>query len=90
MNLYGHRLGRSALRDTVQNPGVVTLAPTATATAVLRIVDAGNFTASACREVTAAGLRVYPPGQAASKLVPFPFKTCSRSGAANLSVRALT
>jgi hypothetical protein len=90
VNLYGRRLGRSALRETVQKPGVVTLAPTATATAVLRIVDAGNFTASACREVTAAGLRVYPPGQAASKLVPFPFKTCSRSGAANLSVRALT
>jgi hypothetical protein len=90
VNLAGRQLGRSAMRETVQKPGVVTLAPGATATAVLRIVDAGNFSAASCHEVTAAGLRVYPPGQTASKLVPFPFKACSRSGVANLSVRALT
>jgi len=57
--------------------------------AVLRIVEAGNFPASACREVTAAGLRVFPPGQTASKVVPFPFQTCSRAGQSVLSVRAV-
>jgi hypothetical protein len=56
---------------------------------VLRIVNAANFTASACREATAAGLRIYPPGQAGSKLIPFPFKVCSRTGVNVLSVRAL-
>jgi hypothetical protein len=39
---------------------VVTLPREATAVAVLRIVDAANFTASACREATAAGLRISP------------------------------
>jgi hypothetical protein len=90
VNLAGGRLGRAATRETIKKPSGVALAPGAAATAVLRIVDAGNFPASACRDVTAAGLRVYPPGQAASKLVPFPFKTCSRNAAADLSVRALT
>jgi hypothetical protein len=68
---------------------VVTLPREATAVAVLRIVDAANFTASACRETAAAGLRVYPPRQARSKVIPFPFRVCSRTGVDVLSVRAL-
>jgi hypothetical protein len=39
--------------------------------------------------VNAGGLRVYPPGQTASKLVPFPFRACSRSGPGYLSVEAV-
>ena len=44
----------------------MTLAPRAerqTATATLRIVEAGNFPPSACGTMTAAGIRVYPPNQ---------------------------
>jgi hypothetical protein len=89
VDLFGRRVGRAASRESVQKPTVVTLRREATAAAVLRIADAANFTASACREATAAGLRVYPPGQARSKLIPFPFKVCSRTGANVLSVRAL-
>jgi hypothetical protein len=88
VNLAGRQLGAGASRDTSQKPRMVTLARGATATVLLRIVDAGNFPASACREVTAAGLRVYPPGQRASKVVPFPFQACSRAGQGVLSVRA--
>ena len=68
----------------------MTLAGGATARAVLRIVEAGNYPASICRQVPAAGLRVYPPNQTASKVVPFPFAACSRSGPAYLSVRVVT
>jgi hypothetical protein len=64
--------------ESIPKPNVVTLARESTATAGLRIVDACNFPASACREATAAGLRVHPPGQTRSKLVPFPFKACAR------------
>jgi Protein of unknown function (DUF4232) len=49
----------------------------ATATAVLAITDVGVFPAKACHPVMAAGLRVYPPGQSASKLIPYPFGACS-------------
>ena len=59
-------------------------------TAVLRIVEAGNFDPPACRQVTAAGLRVYPPDERASKVVPFPFHACSRSGPVYLTIRAAT
>jgi Protein of unknown function (DUF4232) len=89
VDLFGRRLGRAASRESVQKPTAVTLPHEATAAAVLRIVDAANFTASACREATAAGLRVYPPGRSRSKVIPFPFKVCSRTGVDVLSVRAL-
>jgi hypothetical protein len=90
VDLFGRRVGRPARRESVQKPTLVTLPREATAAAVLRIVDAANFTASACREATAAGLRIYPPGQARSKVIPFPFKVCARGGVDVLSVRALT
>ena len=69
----------------------MTLANGKTATAVLGIVDTGVFSRSACRPVTAAGLRVFPPNQTRSKVVPFPFSTCSPPhGPASLNVGAVT
>lgn len=87
VNLAGHQLGSAAAHDTTKAPHLVTLARGATAIAVLRIVDAGNFTNSACHEVTAAGLRVYPPNQTKSKIVPFPFAACSHAGPLYLTVQ---
>lgn len=89
VNLSGRQLGSAASRDTSHTPHAVTLANGATATAVLRIVDTGVFSASSCHQVTAAGLRVYPPNSTASKMVPFPFSACSTSGTVYLSVQAL-
>lgn len=89
VNLGGGKIGKPAIRDTPQTSGSVTLAAGASATSILRIVDAGNFPASSCHQVTAAGLRVFPPGQTASRLVPFPFQTCSATGVSVLAVRAL-
>ena len=64
------------------NPGnaklrTVKLGNGATASAVLAITDVGVFPAKTCRQVMAAGLRVYPPGQSASKAIPYPFSACS-------------
>jgi hypothetical protein len=89
VNLAGHQLGRAASRDPAVAPHVVTLGNGATAVAVLQVVDAFNFSNSACHRVTAAGLRVYPPGARAAKVVPFPFTACSRAGPVYLSVRAV-
>ncbi len=89
VSLAGSQVGASARRESGQAARTVTLANGASATAVLRIVDAGNFPAASCREVYAAGLRVYPPGRRTSKVVPFPFQTCSRGATETLSVRAL-
>jgi hypothetical protein len=79
VNLSGAQIGRPARWG---NPGnarlrTVRLAPGATATAVLAVTNVYVFPAKACHRVTAAGLRVYPPNQFASKLVPYPIGACS-------------
>ena len=88
VDLAGNQLGSAAARNPSQ-VRVVRLGPGATATAVLRIVVAGNFPSSRCRPVRAAGLRVYPPNQTASKVVPYPFAACSRKGPIDLNIAAV-
>jgi hypothetical protein len=82
VNLAGRQVGRAAAREPFRKPRLVTLASGTraggtVAIATLRMVVAGL--APGCRPVLAAGLRVYPPGQTTSKVVPFPFETCSRA-----------
>jgi Protein of unknown function (DUF4232) len=91
VNLTGHQVGPRAAFRRPPSPHLVRLANGNTATAVLGIVETGNFPRKACRPVTAAGLRVFPPNQTRSKLVPFPFSACSRPhGPASLNVGAVT
>lgn len=90
VNLTGHQVGPRATFHRPR-PHLVTVGNGKTATAVIGIEDTGHFPRSACRPVTAAGLRVFPPNQTRSKLVPFPFSTCSRPrGPASLKVGAVT
>lgn len=88
LDLRGHTLGSPGARDP-STARVVRLANGATARAALRIVVAGNFPPAVCRRRAAAALRVYPPNQTASKVVPIPFEACSRPGPIYLSVKAL-
>jgi Protein of unknown function (DUF4232) len=89
VDLAGHQLGSPARRDP-SLVKVIHLANDATASATLRVVEAGNFPSSACHMTNAAGVRVYPPNQTAAKVVPFPFAACSRTGPVYLSVQAVT
>jgi hypothetical protein len=88
VDLGGRQLGSAGSRNT-SRVRTVSLATGATATAVLRITEAGNFPNSTCHRVSAAGVRVYPSNQTASKVVPFPFDACSRTGPVYLSVEAV-
>jgi hypothetical protein len=70
----------------------VTLASGATASSELQIADTSNFGLECFlpgpppspghpgRLPTAAGLRVYPPNQTASKVVPYPLQACAHTG----------
>ncbi len=92
VDLSGHRLGSAGGRDAFSPAHTVTLSAAGahqTATATLRIVQAGNFPAATCAITTAAGIRVYPPNQTASKVVPFPFSACSHTGPVILTVRVV-
>ena len=84
VSLSGGRLGRPAAWDPPK-PQVVTLAAGDTAIAVLQY---SNVTVSNHRcTTTAAGLRVYPPGQTTSKVIPFPITVCKSSTLVFMGVR---
>ncbi|HVB13166.1 MAG TPA: DUF4232 domain-containing protein [Candidatus Dormibacteraeota bacterium] len=69
----------------------VTLAPNAKAGAILQIVEAGNFPASACDQTAAVGLRVYPPGQTAALFIQARgLEGCRDAGAQLLQVGPVT
>jgi Domain of unknown function (DUF4232) len=89
VSLGGHQLGNSATRDSARAPHTVTLGRGHTASASVRIVDAGNFPASSCGPTTAAGLHVIPPNTATARTIPFPFAACSRTGVSYLFVRVV-
>jgi hypothetical protein len=97
----GIQLGSAAGRNPSHTPTHITLtsARTArgfemstshnTATAILQITVAENFPNAACSWITAAGLRVYPPGQKESTVVPYPFVACAKAGPVFLHVESI-
>jgi len=64
------QLGVPAKRTTTTPAKVVTLAPGATANAVLQIVDALNFPSPSCQPTKAAALKVYPPNEFTAVYLP--------------------
>jgi hypothetical protein len=89
VNLSGQQLGSAASFVGAAGLASVDLANGATATSTLRITDVANFPASSCPQTAAAGLRVYPPNQKTSKVVPFPFSACGKVGETFLQVSPL-
>ena len=59
------QIGLAAKRGGTAPVKLITLAPGATANALLQIVDALNFPTATCGPAKAAYLRVYPPNQTA-------------------------
>ena len=72
-----------------QTVKTITIGNGRTAHATLGIVDIGAL--PKCPPTTAAGLRVFPPNQTASKVIPFPFPACgSSSSPVFLRIRPVT
>jgi len=91
VGLSGRQLGSPAGWGTPVTT-TVRLASGATATARLQINDPGGYGTRCLLPPpwkqpwrpgtlpTAAGLRVYPPNQSASKMIPYPFRACAHAG----------
>jgi hypothetical protein len=90
VSLDGHQFGSPAGWAAVPIT-TVTLANGATATATLNVADTGSFGLQCFSRPpgpgdphgilpTAAGLRVYPPGQTAAKVIPYPLQACAHTG----------
>jgi uncharacterized protein DUF4232 len=89
VSLSGRQLGSPAGRGPAEAT-TVTLPSGRTATAELQIADTGNY--SQCFQrlpqgpgipgllPAAAGLRVYPPDQTPSTVIPYPLQACAHTG----------
>jgi len=82
VNLSGHQIGNDAVFNHAFPANSVTVGNGKTIHALLGIVESGNFRASACKPVTAAGLEVFAPTgiNEVGRTVPFPFSACSTRG----------
>jgi hypothetical protein len=74
----GGQIGLSAKENPTPPRELVTLAPGATANALLRIVAAGNFPPATCGMVTAHWLVIFPPNQTTPVYLSYTSATCSK------------
>jgi hypothetical protein len=72
------QIGLAAKRTATTPVRLVTLAPGATANAVLQIVDALNFPSSTCGPAKATDLQVYPPNQTVPFYLPNTSNGCTK------------
>ena len=86
----GTQIGPAATRDATTAAATVTLAPGATANAVLRMTDPTAYATSQCKPTTSAYLKVYPPNQTTPVQVSFKEDTCANSSIKMLSIRVVT
>lgn len=86
VTINGGQLGSPARWNHVIQPRTVVLAPGATAHVILQIVNTANYPASVCGPTKAYGLRVYPPNQRASVVLPLAFEACAKAGPIYLGV----
>ena len=68
----------------------VTLLPGKAQSSLVGIVETGNFDPSQCAPVTAAGLKVAPPGQSKAVTIKKTFSTCSSTSVISLTVRPVS
>ena len=72
------QIGLAAKRATASAPvKQITLAPGATANALLQIVDALNFPTASCGPTKAAALKIYPPNQTVPVYLPSNSNGCA-------------
>lgn len=85
----GKQIG-SAASQISSSYKTITLLPGKSASAPVGIVETGNFSPSQCAPVTAAGLKVFPPGQSKAVTINKTFSTCSSTTVISLTVRPVS
>lgn len=84
----GNQIGQPATRDTVHPVTVVTLSGNGSAYATLRFPNPANFPSGRCSTEKSVNLRVYPPGETQSLLVPSQHAYCPGFSVSALSSTA--
>ena len=73
------QIGLAAKRSTSTPVKQITLAPGATANALLQIVDALNYPSASCGPTKATALQIYPPNQTVPLYLPSTSTGCGKS-----------
>jgi hypothetical protein len=85
----GSQIGADAKRDATVPSRVITLAPGATAHAVLAVVDAFNFPPDKCQPVKAHWLKVFPPDQTSAAYIAFSTETCASTSLPTMRIQRI-
>ncbi len=72
------QVGAAATRSTPQPAKLVTLTPSASASATLRLVQVANYPTASCGPVSGSFLQVYPPGQRVAVYLAYQGQTCAK------------
>lgn len=84
-----HQVGAAA-EMSGERGADVQLAPGGTAGAALQMVNVANYDPAACQPTPVSGVRVYPPGNTGSQVVPLETTGCAGSPPGNqLTVQAM-
>ncbi len=75
----GQQVGAPASRNPQHPPRLVNLAPGASASAVLQIVDPFNYPTATCQPQPVTAVRIYPPGNTTATDLPLPRATTACS-----------
>ena len=80
------QIGAAAARSTAATATTVTLAAGGTASALLRITEAGNYPATRCNPVASDYLQIYPPNQTTPIYLAYKSTGCSATSVNLLSI----
>lgn len=83
------QVGAAADRLVTAPASVVTLGPGQTGSALLRIVQALNYPTATCSPTATAYLRIYPPNETQSVLLPFKATGCTSDSVKLLTIAAV-
>jgi hypothetical protein len=72
------QIGLAAARSTATPVKLITLAPGATANALLQIVNALNYPSASCGPTQATDLKIFPPNQTVPVLLPNTSNGCAK------------
>ena len=72
------RIGRAAAESNTAPRRLVTLAPGEVASALLRIVNAGNYPAARCHPARTTFLQIYPPNQTTPIYLAYKSTACAK------------
>jgi Protein of unknown function (DUF4232) len=85
-----NQVGAAASRTTGTAARVVTLGPGQSANALLRIVEAGNYSPATCTPTKTTYIQIYPPGQTTPAYLGYNSTGCASSKVLLLSISVMT